>query len=515
MTGQAGPGETEGMRALARSVARDRSFQASDRLRRLLILIAEQTDGPEGTGTTQQQIAFEILGKDREFNPSIDPHARIEVGRLRTALKLYFAEKPDTAQRLEIPKGKYLLRRIAPKGSLPMAQPMANGVKVQVSVSGAGQIDHDAALLSTILCRAVGSPLAMDGALTFSPAHSNNMVCACKEAQQRGCEISVHLQVARPETGPVRALMTICRTDRETIIAGVEAPMPVQGSPMQTDQILAQYVADALADPVSGLVPRHVARIWPASRLALILLAYRFMCTQSTIWADRAMLGFEVLHAAGRGSATTSALQADMCRVSDVFLSSTGAGCRSKALDQAEVAAEREPDNGAAALSLGYARLAVGDLAGGRMAAGKAGAIAHTSSLEADTQVLMSLVRVPEYGASQNDPERSFLSEAAKLVTLFARSDWQAISESTSTSRHRTNFWIPLLDGVASVAAGSLRRSDACGQEIRTALPNAEMVLPGAIRAMFIADDDRAVFDNALAQMGFLPRGSNITSLQV
>lgn len=505
MNGPDGLIETEGVKALARRVARDPVFQASDRLRRLLLFIADTSDDPEGAGTTQQQIACKILGKGPDFDPAIDPHARIEVGRLRTALKLYFADQPAGALRLEIPKGKYLLCLAASRQSLAAVEPRPGGLRVQFSLSGSGQPDREDALLAAILCRSARSPLLLDGALVLCPATATSAAQACHEARKNACHISAHLHLSPSDPGPSRAWLTLCRTDREALVAGIELPMTVGHSPGQPEDPLVQLVADALADPASGLVPNQAARIWPSSRLALILLAYRFMCTQSSVWAERAMNAFAALEGTGYRSATTLALKADMCRISEVFAIGPESGGCSRALEMAAAAVEWEPDNAAAVLSLGYACLATDQKTAARQAACSIPAAVSLSGIDADVVLLRSLCRLPMRNRDVLDPEKSFFATASEIVSLFDAADWEALAVRTRSSAFRSNFWLPLFDSVASVALGDRPGLDACADEIRCALPNSKVVLPRAVHAMFVADTDRGVFGDALSRMGYQP----------
>jgi TolB-like protein len=64
----------------------------------------------EGCGTQLKafSIAVDVLGRDASFDPNTDSIVRSEIGRLRDALRLYFAEMADSDNvTIEIPKGTY------------------------------------------------------------------------------------------------------------------------------------------------------------------------------------------------------------------------------------------------------------------------------------------------------------------------------------------------------------------------------------------------------------------------
>lgn len=103
--------ETPTREAVARTVA---AIVASgvlgkgDRRANLLrYLVDSELDG-RGDELKAFSIALDVLGRDASFDPTTDSIVRSEVGRLRDALRLYFAERaaPEDV-RIEIPKGTY------------------------------------------------------------------------------------------------------------------------------------------------------------------------------------------------------------------------------------------------------------------------------------------------------------------------------------------------------------------------------------------------------------------------
>lgn len=79
-----------------------------DRRAKLLhYLVDSELDG-RGEEIKAFSIALDVLGRDASFDPTTDSIVRSEVGRLRDALRLYFAERAAPEDiRIEIPKGTY------------------------------------------------------------------------------------------------------------------------------------------------------------------------------------------------------------------------------------------------------------------------------------------------------------------------------------------------------------------------------------------------------------------------
>jgi TolB-like protein len=83
-------------------------FATSPQLARFLQHVVNQSLGGREAMLKERNIALHALGRDRDFNPQIDPIVRVLAGRLRRALERYYGG--DGAQspiRIDIPKGGY------------------------------------------------------------------------------------------------------------------------------------------------------------------------------------------------------------------------------------------------------------------------------------------------------------------------------------------------------------------------------------------------------------------------
>lgn len=89
-------------------LADSETFGSSERLIAFLryIVLAELTG--EAERLNQHSIAFDVLGRDENFDPSTDSIVRVEAGRLRSRLREYYAaEGASDSVRFELPKGRY------------------------------------------------------------------------------------------------------------------------------------------------------------------------------------------------------------------------------------------------------------------------------------------------------------------------------------------------------------------------------------------------------------------------
>ena len=83
-------------------------FRASPRLRNILAYIVEETLQGRAGDLKAFSIAVDVLGRDAKFDPSTDPIVRVELGKLRRQLELFYILNPANPIRISIPKGGYV-----------------------------------------------------------------------------------------------------------------------------------------------------------------------------------------------------------------------------------------------------------------------------------------------------------------------------------------------------------------------------------------------------------------------
>ncbi|ANQ49889.1 hypothetical protein MY04_2520 [Flammeovirga sp. MY04] len=83
-------------------------FISSFRAKKLLSYLMEKRESGNEEDFSSYAIALEVFDRDVDFDPSIDPIVRVQMGRLRTLLsKFYLNESDPDDVIIEIPKGKY------------------------------------------------------------------------------------------------------------------------------------------------------------------------------------------------------------------------------------------------------------------------------------------------------------------------------------------------------------------------------------------------------------------------
>jgi adenylate cyclase len=105
-------------------VLRAEKFEASERNRRFLKYVVEETLAGRGSRIKAYSIATVALGRSDNFDPQIDPIVRIEAHRLRRALAYYYMTDGKADQiRIDIPKGSYVpaFERVHP-GEAPVVE---------------------------------------------------------------------------------------------------------------------------------------------------------------------------------------------------------------------------------------------------------------------------------------------------------------------------------------------------------------------------------------------------------
>jgi hypothetical protein len=86
------------------------SLHGSESLCKLLRYLSNQSLEHPGTSPKEYQIATEVFGRSKDFDPHLDSTVRVQAGRLRSKLSEYYASEGAEDQILvEIPRGTYAL----------------------------------------------------------------------------------------------------------------------------------------------------------------------------------------------------------------------------------------------------------------------------------------------------------------------------------------------------------------------------------------------------------------------
>jgi TolB-like protein len=97
------------IRAELDRVLRSAHFTTSDRNRRFLQYVVEETLAGRAERLKAYTIATVVFGRPDSFDPQMDPVVRMEAGRLRRALeRLYLIDGDMGSVQITIPKGRYV-----------------------------------------------------------------------------------------------------------------------------------------------------------------------------------------------------------------------------------------------------------------------------------------------------------------------------------------------------------------------------------------------------------------------
>ena len=99
----------EDVRAQVEKILLHSEFAKSERIQDFLRFIVEEKLGGRAEGLKGYTIGVEVFGRDESFNPQIDPIVRVDAGRLRRKLQLYYSEEGrNDPIYIEVPKGSYV-----------------------------------------------------------------------------------------------------------------------------------------------------------------------------------------------------------------------------------------------------------------------------------------------------------------------------------------------------------------------------------------------------------------------
>jgi hypothetical protein len=86
------------------------ALHGSESLCKLLRYLANHSLDHPGTSPKEYQIATEVFGRQKDFDPHLDSMVRVQAGRLRSKLAEYYAsEGAEDSTLVEMPKGNYVL----------------------------------------------------------------------------------------------------------------------------------------------------------------------------------------------------------------------------------------------------------------------------------------------------------------------------------------------------------------------------------------------------------------------
>ncbi len=148
-------------------IVKSRHFAESHRLKRFLIYVVERSLSGEGDRLKGYTIGLEVFDKPPEFDPQLDTIVRVQAGKLRQRLDLYYADEGrEDPLRIEIPRGSYapifqLALEREPLGTTPERPPLGPaGPSVAVHPFDDHSAESDRSYLADGLTEEVANALA-------------------------------------------------------------------------------------------------------------------------------------------------------------------------------------------------------------------------------------------------------------------------------------------------------------------------------------------------------------------
>jgi TolB-like protein/tetratricopeptide (TPR) repeat protein len=163
------------VRAQLEQICSSRHFQASEKRRKFLRFIVEETLSGHSDSLKGYTIALAVFGREESFDPQADPVVRLEARRLRRDLDSYYVDAgPNDAIRISIPKGSYIpnfeQRNVAPiAGSADALVPELRIVPTQDGVGAVVTSGHSAVFRRLSICATLVAAVAVGMAVWMMP----------------------------------------------------------------------------------------------------------------------------------------------------------------------------------------------------------------------------------------------------------------------------------------------------------------------------------------------------------
>ena len=86
------------IRAQLKRILESEEFRASDKQRKFLGFVVDETLKDRASQIKGYTIAVSVYGRSEKFDPQVDPIVRVEAGRLRRALEHYYLTEKQSAK---------------------------------------------------------------------------------------------------------------------------------------------------------------------------------------------------------------------------------------------------------------------------------------------------------------------------------------------------------------------------------------------------------------------------------
>lgn len=494
-------------------VSEDPSFDASERLRRLLRYLGERSNSG-GKSVSQHEIAHDVMGLGKDFDPKIDAHVRIEVRRLRRALDLYYSQAVNRGSyRITIPKGSY--RPVLTPLGIPQIEPTRPSVEkltIRTEISLSRELVNEEAgvpelLLSELRAHVFSSPVSKFETLSFPvvlEVHSD----ANQQRKRKAPADFILFARVYSEEKEWRLLLDFKDVREENIVISVRESFPLNLSPSRLVKALARAIATELCDPMIGKVPMMLAAENHDPSLKIMLDAYRFMSTQNLALVSSVVEGIDWLTEKGKHSPQLQALHAEVARLAGRI--SGNQASTYEYLEMAEEALMAKPDDVTCQLAVGYARLNAG-LSEAALETGRKILAEQTpTSCAYKARLLVSLADCEGTmkAFTAEDPvdykKPFYMKEFSGLVTKIRWGEIEEADKIITSSLHPNIFWLHVFHTAVLVEAGELDRARRTANKLTRFVPNHQKSLPQLCKSFFPKDNEHEYLIRGLRDAGLV-----------
>ena len=500
--------------AEAARLIKDSSFKASARLKKLLVFLCDRAEKPLDPPVTQVEIAKEVLGLNEDFDPVSDAHVRIEIGRLRTALALYYAQSTSHSDfHIKIPKGGYvpLMERVSKSPlsvSLTTTEPTQICVVTGLGIGfgkGAELIDLVAAG-TRLHCH--NSPLASAKIMKFQVETDVTRDQLFELAGERGAPICVHANFVKTELD-TRVFVEVRETQGGDTLWCHRYSLEDEGNPKheQARQI-ARSIGTLLSDPILGIVPALAQSITNSEALSAMLNAYNFMASQKLGNVAEVIGRLEGLTKNAACAPPVIGLLAEMRRVAGRLHVNGETGLAEHYLEMAEEALSLDVNDITCRMALGFAKLNAGQTKSALEIGLGILELSPPLSLMHKAQMLVSLAdtdgtQVHRVGAKVLPKANNFyMQEFAQIIPQIRAGEIDLADHSLSKSLYGNVFWLHVFQAAVCAEFGDLKRASYSGARIKKLVPGMEHLIVPLVGAFFPKENESQYILSGLRTSG-------------
>lgn len=467
-------------------------FEASARLKSLLLYLAKRSDEPGSAKVTQIDIARDVMRLNRNFDPSFDAHVRIEISRLRSVLCGFYSRRMlPTSHRLSIPKGCYRTQLETVQQDALFADTGNVNDEPVIALGSLCADDHlsrrygfeiECQLLTSISNSAFNS----DDLLSFCSVEGSSLEALAKHAEQLGAGMLLVTRVLARKDGLDAYLSVIRPRDRRIVDNFRLHTGANEFNRRDTAQMVSRSIAAAALDPIGGRVLQQVYRLYPKSKISRLSAIFAYISSQDrSLLPDALASAKSVSHA----SEIARALSIDMSRASYCFATDCNIREMAPLVDEAEALVEQNPDNAWSNLALGYAGISTGSKNLLHRAISAVDSPQLAGSQLADFKLLQSLSgsfkdtkfsKIPI-----GSPEDETVFDTIRLGYAALRDSTDDIaSDGLQKTRHKDVFWVQAFQISAHNEKGQPQRARDVFGRMKKAHPSIDSYMHRAISTM-------------------------------